>query len=151
MTKIFKFRLESVLKLRKNKKRTERQALLEILSHRYRKEEEIEKTNIQYKKTLDLPQGKLKVEELQVSLSHRNFLKIKINKLENEKGQIIEIENIQREKFNQALSEEKALIKLKEKQKNEYVYEIEKEERNELDDIAQKHHNKSKELSIQIR
>lgn len=148
MSKKFKFRLESVLNLRKNKKKTERQALLEILNYRYRKEEEIDDTNNKFRGTLSLPKGKLKSDEMQVSLNHRNFLKNKILKLEEEKKQIVEMENIQRDKFNKALSEEKALINLKEKQKNEYIYKIEREERNELDDIAQKSHQKSKEFSI---
>jgi len=148
MAKKFNFRLESVLKLRKSKKRTEKVALLEILSRRYRKEEEIDYTNKKFFESLSLSKGKLKAVDMQISLNHRNFLKNRIQKLEYEKNQILEMENIQRNKFNQALSEEKALIKLKEKRKTEYIYEIEKEERNELDEIAQRNHQKPKEFSI---
>ena len=59
------------------------------------------------------------------------------------KKEIKEIEDLKRVKLNEAMKEEKILVKLKDKKKIEYDYDVRKEEKKILDEIALSRHGKS--------
>jgi flagellar export protein FliJ len=142
MAKKFNFRLESVLKLREHHAKAEKQTLMQIMGMRYQKENEISERESYYNSLLKGKKGKFPVTEFQAQFAHQNFIKAEIKKLNDEKEQLVEIENIQREKLNTAKKEEKIISKLKEKKKLTYFDELNKEEVKVLDEIAQNRHGK---------
>lgn len=145
MAKKFSFKLESVLKYRADKVNQAIDALNQVVKLRIEKEKKINEL-IQLKKEI-YSQGKNKVKasDLQTKNNYLNSLDEEISKLENEKKQIIEIENIRRIKLTEAMKDEKVLEKLKEKKISSYKEEIRKEEGIFLDEIGIKGIEKNKE------
>ncbi len=145
MAKKFSFKLESVLKYRADKVNQAIDALNQVVKLRIEKEKKINEL-IQLKKEI-YSQGKNKVKasDLQTKNNYLNSLDEEISKLENEKKQIIEIENIRRIKLTEAMKDEKVIEKLKEKKISSYKEEIRKEEGIFLDEIGIKGIEKNKE------
>lgn len=145
MAKKFSFKLESVLKYRADKVNQAIDALNQVVKLRIEKEKKINEL-IQLKKEI-YSQGKKKVKasDLQTKNNYLNSLDEEISKLENEKKQIIEIENIRRIKLTEAMKDEKVIEKLKEKKISSYKEEIRKEEGIFLDEIGIKGIEKNKE------
>ena len=60
----------------------------------------------------------------------------RIVQIKNEITKIIEIENLKRKELQEAMKEEKILEKLKEKKRDEFKFEMSKEEDLALDEIS---------------
>lgn len=146
MAKKFSFRLESVRKLKEHKAKQEENALQQIVNSRYQKEYEIEEHQKYYNSLLTTKTGKFSASEFQQVFFHQNQVKSEIKKLAKEHEQLIEIEEIQRKKMNDAKIEEKAINKLKERKIIAHNETLEKEERMILDEIAQNRHSKSENI-----
>ena len=136
MAKKFNFKLEPILKLRNYKTNTAKESLSQALTARYAKETEINQVMNQKNNWLDKPTKSAKVWEMQAKQNHLNLLDIQNAKLEKEKQQIVEIENVRRAVLANAMKDEKIIEKLKEKQKERHWQETEMEERNFLDEIS---------------
>lgn len=136
MAKKFRFRLESVLKLRTDNVNDAKNALMVVLQQRYNKEEEIK--NLQTLKQDFLVQQMLAktAADMQANKDYIRNLDAQVEIKEKEKEKIIEIENEKRRLLNEAVKEEKVLLKLKEKKYEEYQQELGKEETKFLDEIA---------------
>lgn len=136
MAKKFRFRLESVLKLRTDNVNDAKNALMVVLQQRYNKEEEIK--NLQTLKQDFLAQQMLAktAADMQANKDYIRNLDAQVEIKEKEKEKIIEIENEKRRLLNEAVKEEKVLLKLKEKKYEEYQQELGKEETKFLDEIA---------------
>ncbi len=114
---------------------------LSIIRHqRSSKEREISREEEYHRAFIKNNAKTTKAGDLQARAAHSTFIRHKINKLNHEKEQIIEIENLRRPRLNEAMKEEKVLSKLKEKQQVRHKEETEREERKNLDEIAQKHY-----------
>lgn len=148
MAKKFTYRLESILKLKKHLAKTEKEKLLRIVSTRLSKENEISKAQNYLQSLSNINPGKISISELQYQVFHKNSIKKKIEKLNKEKNNILEIENIQRNKFFEIEKEEKALSQLKAQKFETYKQELNKEEIKTLDDIALNRTQKSNDLEI---
>jgi flagellar FliJ protein len=144
MAKKFNFKLESVLKFRADKVNQAMDALNQVVKIRLEKEKMILDT-IQLK--LDIAnqiKSKVKASELQAKNNHLIFLDDEIKKLEHEKKQIVEIENLRRIKLTNAMKDEKVIEKLKEKQLDNYKEDLKKEESIFLDELGIKGIEKNK-------
>ncbi len=148
MAKKFTYRLESVLKIKKYEAKTEKENLLRILSSRIAKENEIQQTEIYLQNLSQINNGKTSIVDLQNLIFHKDSIKNKIKKLNQERIKIIELEKIQRDKFHEIQKEEKALTQLKDKKFEAYKDEINKEETKTLNEIAQNRYQKFDDLKI---
>lgn len=132
----FKFKLDSVLKLRAEKTNEAKGELQTILRKRIEKEEAIDSIKDSLvKHSMSRSQHK-KLENIQAFYHHKDSLNHKLKQLSYELENLKDIENLKRDKYNAALKEEKVMEKLKEKKHAEHVAEINRLEQNELDDIA---------------
>lgn len=138
MAKKFSFRLEPLLNIKAFRAKQAKEELMAILYLRTKKESEIEERNNYLSSLFEHKLIYSKASEIQAFWYHINYVKEQIANLENEKKQLIEIENLKREKFNAAMKEEKILEKLKEKKRQAYFEDINREEIKQLDEIAQK-------------
>ena len=134
MAKKFRFRLEAVLKIRTEAVKEAKNSLNVALRHRYEKEMEIE--NLQQVKNEQLTQqmNSSKAKNMQTIKDYIVNLDNQI--LQKEKEKLIEIENVRRERLNEAMKEEKVIEKLKEKKIAEHELELKREETNFLNEIA---------------
>lgn len=138
MAKKFCFTLRSLLKLRSYTAEIKKSALAEILRLREEQERLIQEkqhyldliTNIGYERTVAAG-------AMQSAHSHRESVKNEITSLFQKQKQLAEIEQLRRKEYSEALKEVKVLEKLKEQQKERYRIEINREEQQFLDEIAQ--------------
>ncbi len=136
MAKKFNFRLEKVLNLKSQKVLELKEALNLIITSRIAKEKEIDKNQNYLNKLLNTKKGLLPASSLQTSWSHTTYIQDIIKKLRFERDQLIEIENLRRQKLVEAMKEEKILLKLKDKKQLQHKQELSKEEVKILDEIA---------------
>jgi len=136
MAKKFSYRLEPLLKLRSHKVNQAKDSLSAVLRLRYNKDEAIDAKQV-YRKNLSQSNYKSrKAIDFQAIASHKQLVENEINNLDKERRQLLEIEQLRRNKLQFAMKEEKMLIKLKEKKLEQYNYETVKEENNFIDEIA---------------
>lgn len=138
MAKRFSFRLEPVLRLRAHKVNRAKEDLVAIVNRRVTKEQQIEERESYYDSLLTTERKTTRAGDLQAIINHEDFVKGEIEKLENEKSQLLEIEVLRRSKLTDAMKEEKVLEKLKEKKKNAHSEELAKEDTQFMDEIARK-------------
>lgn len=136
MAKKFKFKLESVLKFRADKVNQAKDSLNQAIKLRIEKQNAIDATRDKINDMLTQGKAKVKARDLQAKENHINSLYDEILRLEEEKKQIVEIENIRRIKLTNAMKDEKVIDKLKEKQKQEHVIEQNLEESKMLDELG---------------
>ncbi len=137
MAKKFKFRLETVLNIKTKKVDEAKNELYKILSVRYEKEKYI--ADLESTKNQELKKSRetsLKAQEMQMFKDYINTINYNIQKAYKELEKVIEIENIKRNELNEALREEKALTKLKNKKLEEHKKELKTEETNFLNEIG---------------
>jgi len=136
MPKKFSYRLESLLNLKTFKVKEIEETLQKVLYYRIQTEEEIRK-NQEYLALLNNnPNGHFKAIEIQALNYHKDYVKDEIENLRSQLARIIEIENILRQKLAEAMKEEKVLQKLKERQFEAYIYEVNRDETKLLDEIS---------------
>jgi flagellar FliJ protein len=136
MAKKFKFRLETILKLRTEKVEESKASLNIAVQHRNAKETEIETLRQHKTAQINSPQTTAKAADMQVLRDYINALDNDIVKKEKEKTKLVEIENARRDRLNEAMQQEKVVLKLKEKKLNEYNLQVQREENNFMDEIA---------------
>jgi flagellar FliJ protein len=137
MAKKFDFRLESVLNLRSHKVQQAKDSLNHVIKMKNEKEQAIEINLIQRNEIFKDRSSAIKAAELQYKIHHKDHLENEIIQLESEKSRLTEIENLRRLNLTEAMKEEKVLVKLKDKKIEAHKYEVEKEEMQTLDEIAQ--------------
>ncbi len=136
MAKKFSYRLESLLNFKSFKVKELEETIQKILYYKIQTENEIRK-NIEYLESLNNNKnGHFKALEIQALNYHKDCVKDEIENLRKELERIIEIENIFRQRLTEAMKEEKVLQKLKEKQYETYMYEVNREETKLLDEIT---------------
>jgi len=136
MAKKFQFKLEPVLKLRSYKVETAKNELAKVVTLRNEKEDDI---NSKSDYLDDMKKNNLKkmtISDIQARFYHKDFVESEIQKLEIEKQRLIEIETIKQKELAEKMQDEKAILKLKEKQSAEHKSQIDNEETKMLDDIA---------------
>jgi flagellar FliJ protein len=136
MAKKFKFRLDPILKIRSEKVEKTKNFLNIAVRNRYEKEYEIEKLNNVKKEFLSKQQTYTKAVEMQTAKDYVNNIDMQLKKKDKEKEKLLEIEEQRRNQLNEALQEEKVIVKLKEKKLTEYQQQLYKEETNFLDEIG---------------
>jgi flagellar FliJ protein len=136
MAKKFTFKLETVLKLRSEKTEEAKTELQLIIRKRIEKEALIEEENARLIKHNSTRNEKKKLEDIQAFYYHKEFIEQEIVRLNMELDNLLDIESLKRTKYNEALKEEKVLLNLKDKQKSQYMAELNRKEQIELDDIA---------------
>jgi flagellar export protein FliJ len=147
MAKRFNFRLEPILRLRTHIVNQAKEELTHVVNQRTAKEMQIEEREKYFENIIKSGIKSTSASELQALYSHQDFVRSEIEKLEDEKSQLLEIEDYKRGKLTEAMKKEKILEKLKEKKKIIYNEEISKEETKTLDEIASKeHHQKDKSI-----
>ncbi len=139
--KKFSFRLDPVLRLREHKVREEKEAFGQAVSSRLSKEEQIRLKKEYQGKILKMKAISGKAENIQAIYHHSIFIKDEIKMLEHERSQLIEIESARRIKLTEAMKNEKIITKLKEKKKDDYNIENNREETSNLDEIARNSRN----------
>ena len=136
MAKKFNFRLESVLKIRTEKVEETKNSLNVAVRNRYEKENEILTLTGEKKHFLAEPQIVLKASDMQATKDYMSSIDRQLEIKENEKIKLIEIEKYRLEKLNEALKEEKVIVKLKEKKLTEHQQKVNREETNFLDEVG---------------
>lgn len=144
MAKKFNFKLESVLKYRTEKVSRAKDSLNQAVKLRIDKEKAIIDTADERSGFQQTNTGKIKASDLQAKGSYLNFLEEEIKRLENEKLQILEIEELRRKKLIVAMKDEKVIEKLKEKKRLIHFEEIKKEESKFMDELGLKTINKNR-------
>lgn len=137
MAKKFNFRLQSVLNLRSHKVEQAKDSLNQIVKMKNDKDLLIEFNLNQKNEIFRDKNPSFKAAELQNKIYHKDHLENQIIQLESEKLRLIEIENLRRMNLTEAMKGEKVLEKLKEKKVEAHKYELDKEEMQTLDEIAQ--------------
>jgi len=136
MAKKFSYRLETFLNLKTFKVKEIEENIQKVLYYRTQTEEEIRK-NQEYLAMLNNNRnGHFKAIEIQALNYHKEAVKDEIENLRGQLARIIEIENILRQRLVEAMKEEKVLQKLKERQFEAYMYEVNREETKLLDEIT---------------
>lgn len=135
MAKKFKFKLESFLKLKSFNVTKAEDALNKVLILKYEKETEIENIKDEITDLNNNPK-KQTIIDLQSRFHRKIFLEERIVQIKYEITKIIEIENLKRKELQEAMKEEKILEKLKEKKRDEFKFEMGKEEDLALDEIS---------------
>jgi len=136
MAKKFSYRLETFLNLKTFKVKEIEENIQKVLYYRTQTEEEIRK-NQEYLSMLNNNRnGHFKAIEIQALNYHKEAVKDEIENLRSQLSRIIEIENILRQRLVEAMKEEKVLQKLKERQFEAYMYEVNREETKLLDEIT---------------
>ena len=136
MAKKFSFRLDTVLKLRSYKVKLAKEVLLQIQSQRIKAEEEINRNHQELQSLYRNKVGKISVETIQQDFYRQEYIKNYINILEKEKEKLLKIEEAKRKILNEAMKDEKILLKLKDKKIAEYKFEMNQEDQKVMDDIA---------------
>ncbi len=136
MTKKFNFKLDTVLRLRTDKTEEAKTELQLIIRKRIEKEQLIDEQFAKLDIHNKTRKEHKKLEEIQAFYYHKEFISQEIKKLKMELDNLLDIESLKRTKYNEALKEEKVLLKLKEKKKSEFMAEVEHKEQLELDEIA---------------
>lgn len=135
MAKKFKFKLESFLKLKSFNVTKAEDALNKVLILKYEKEAEIENIKDEISDLNNNPK-KQTIIDLQARFHRKIFLEERIVQIKYEITKIVEIENLKRKELQEAMKEEKILEKLKEKKRDEFKFEMGKEEDLALDEIS---------------
>lgn len=143
MAKKFSFKLQSVLNLRKYKVEEAKLSLSEAMSIRLEKDRLIAERQRYHEELLRSEIKSTKAVDFQVLINHRSFVEQEIERLENEKSHILEIEALRKKKLAGAMQKEKVFDKLKEKQRLQHIDEMQKEENQQLDEIAITRHDGS--------
>jgi len=125
-----------LLKIKTFRAQQARQDLMTIVNLRLAKEKNIEERSEYLDSLMKAKKGKTPAANLQADYYHKDFVKNEIKKLENDRVQLLEIENVKRQKLTEAMKEEKILEKLKDKQKQVYMADLNKDETEELNEIA---------------
>lgn len=146
MAKKFRFKLEPILKIRTEKVEETKSILHTAMRNRYDKETEIEELNEVKKDFLSEPQIITKASDMQASKDYVNNMDWQLQKKEEEKIKLLEIENHRRDELNDALKEEKVIIKLKEKKIEEHQKILKKEEDDFLDEVGKNQYLRDKKL-----
>ena len=142
MAKKFKFRLETLLKIRTEAVEEAKNSLNVALRYRYEKERQIDELKNTKQEQLQKRLNVTRAQDMQILKDHINSLDAQIEKEEIEKQKLIEIENVRRMRLNEAMKEEKVILKLKEKKLQEHEKELKREETNFLDEIASLQYSK---------
>jgi flagellar FliJ protein len=135
MAKKFKFKLEAVLNLKNQNTNEAKDMLSQAVNVRVNKETAIS-DNKEYLKELSSQNKKMSLQDMQTLHYHKQSVESNIKKLEHEKNQIIEIEDMRRGKLSDAMKEEKILQKLKSRKLTSHNETIKKEEEHFMDEIA---------------
>jgi flagellar FliJ protein len=141
MAKKFDFRLQSVLNLRSHKVEQAKDSLHQVQSIRNQKQNTINENLTIRSELFNQKTVSFKASEAQHRIHHINHLEDEIKQLESDKIRLIEIENLRRGHLTKAMKDEKVLVKLKEKKMDDFKYNINREETQELDEIALKRKN----------
>jgi len=136
MAKKFNFRYESILKIRSEKVTQAQESLNQVVKVRIDKEKVISEFK-DYKDNLIVNNGiSAKASDFQNRYYHKQFIDSEITKLENEKKQIIEIENLRRSNLSSAMKDEKIMEKLKDKNVLSHKEDVKREESKFLDEVG---------------
>jgi flagellar FliJ protein len=136
MAKKFNFRLNSVLKMRAEKVAQAQDLLNQAVKVRMEKEKAIQNYNDYKNSLLEKKFLSSKITELQTQIHHKEYIDSEIVKLEKEKQQILEIENLRRLKLTKALKDEKIIEKLKDKKFQDHKDELLREESKFFDEVG---------------
>lgn len=136
MAKKFNFRLDTVLKLRSYDVKLAKEALSQATAQRINKQNEIEDAKREIAGLFGQEIGIVSVEYMQQKQYRQEFLKEHIVVLEQEKEELLKIEEKRKLELNEANKQEKILIKLKDKKKAEYTFEMGIEDQKNMDEIA---------------
>jgi len=136
MAKKFRFRLETILKIRTEKTKEAKTAMNIALRNRYEKETEIETLQNIKKEQLKKQTVISKAQDMQTIKDYIANLDNQIEYKEKEKEKLIEIENVRRTELNEAMKEEKIIAKLKEKKLEKHKSDVKIEEDNFLNEVA---------------
>ena len=145
MAKKFRFRLEALLKIRADAVKEAKNSLNIALRYRYEKERQIENLKNVKQEQLEKRLNVSKAQDMQILKDHINSIDNQIANEELEKQKLIEIENARRMRLNEAMKEEKVILKLKEKKLQEHEQELKREETNFLDEIASQQYMKKQQ------
>ncbi|MFA7626234.1 MAG: flagellar FliJ family protein [Candidatus Kapaibacterium sp.] len=124
------------MKFRTDKVSQAKDSLNQAVKIRLEKEADIRNTEMMKSQLGTVTINKIKAGDLQIKNNHIAFLETEILKLEEEKKQILEIENLRRIKLTNAMKDEKVIEKLKEKQYSNYMEEQRCNENKFLDEVA---------------
>lgn len=136
MAKKFVYRLEPILKLKEYEAKLAKDNLARIMKLRQEKEQEIQDLNEYLEKIKISKVGRQSVQELQANFYHKEYVKNERSKKDNEKKQLLEIENVNRVKVIEATKQEKIYQKYKEKKFEQYKIELESQDFKDLDEIS---------------
>lgn len=109
---------------------------MQIQSQRIKAEEEINRNHQELQSLYRNKVGKISVETMQQDFYRQEYIKNYINILEKEKEKLLKIEEAKRKILNEAMKDEKILLKLKDKKIAEYKFEMNQEDQKVMDDIA---------------
>lgn len=136
MAKKFSFRLEPLLRIRTHKVNSAKESLGGVMRIRYKKDEAISERNDYKAEMLARPYSSGKVQDMQARLSHKQLVESELNNLDKERRQLLEIESLRRKKLQDAMKDEKILLKLKGKKITIHKKETDDEEMKFIDEIA---------------
>lgn len=136
MAKKFNFRLDTVLKLRSYDVKLAKEALSQVQAQRISKQNAIDEAHREIASLFGQELGVVSVEFMQQKQYRQEFLKEHIIILEQEKEELLKLEEQRKQELNEANKQEKILLKLKDKKKAEYAFEMGIEDQKNMDEIA---------------
>lgn len=146
MAKKFNFKLQSVLNLRKHRVEEAKLELHDAMRVRIKKDQLIADRQQYHDELLKSEIRSTTAADFQIISSHRSFVEDEIERLEDEKNQILEIELFRKKKLAGEMQKEKVFDKLKQKQLLQYNEEVLKEENQTLDEVAINRHGDNNNL-----
>lgn len=132
--KKFNFKFESILNIRTHKVNLAKEDLAKVIKEKIKRYDIISEYNEEISSLLQYNLND--VSYLQARNYRIRHIEDQIKKLNTEIKNIEEIENVRREKLAELLKEEKIMEKLKEKDFNQYKYDINKKDNEFIDEIA---------------
>lgn len=132
--KKFKFKFETILKIRSHNVKLAEEDLARVLKEKHKRYDKISDFEEEIASLLYF--NKNEISFLQARNYRINHIQEQIKKLLNEIRNIEEIEVVRRNRLTELMREEKVMEKLKEKDFNQFKFEINKKENEFIDEIA---------------
>ena len=136
MQKKFSFRLDKILRLKAQKALEIEESLNMVVNLREKKESELQIKEDYYSEISNQKTLSATADVFQMNHHHLEFVSNEIDRLKDEKVQLLEIENLRRARLTEIRKEKKILEKLKEKKKDIHNKEMQTEETKMLDEIG---------------
>lgn len=146
MAKKFNFKLDPVLKLRNYRVKEAKEDLGKTVSKRVNTETEITEKRDYLDSFIKSKKGRQSASDLQNQWNHKEFIEEQIKDLSKQREELLKIEDKKRIVLENAMKNEKVIVKLKEKRKSDYQESIQKEETKELDEIGRNMRRFNKEI-----